>query len=179
MTAITEFGEWAVTFRHVYDRAVIRYRSGVRDPDAMFPEEDTAFLASIGCSPQELYDFVEDWCGGGVPPFETVVKITAIRRDYFLTEQQGRPSSRAEYSSFPSMDAELGGYRWLPRIIAKARAKLRGALPPDLMYSCGGDRQFLSATGLKAPEFLEVVRDAGDDDQKILTYVQSGGTSRR
>jgi hypothetical protein len=43
------------------------------------------------------------------------------------------------------------------------------------MYSCGADRQFLKTTGLKAPEFLEVVRHAGTDDQKILAYVQEEG----
>ncbi len=177
MTDITQFGDWATTFRQVYDRTVIRYRSGARDPNTSFPEADAKFLASIGCTPHELHDFVEDWCDGGVPTFETVLRITAIQRDYFLNELKGQPAStKAASSSFPGMDAELGGHRWLPRIIAKARAKLRGELPPELMYSCGGDRQFLKTTGLKAPEFLEAVRDAEDDDQKILAYVQREGT---
>ena len=176
MTDITDFGDWATTFRQVYDRTVIRYRSEASDANTSFPEEDAKFLASIGCTPHEVHDFVEDWCEGGVPTFETVLRITAIQRDYFLNERQGQPAStKADSSSFPSMDAELGGHRWLPRIIAKARAKLRGELPPELMYSCGGDRQFLKTTGLKAPDFLEVVRDAGNDDQKILAYVQEEG----
>ena len=176
MTDITEYGDWTTTFRRVYDRAVVRYRSGARDPATSFPEDAAKFLASIGCSAYELYDFVEDWCNGGVPTFETVLRITAIQRDYFLNELNSQPATaKAPPSSFPDMSEELGGHRWLPRIIAKARAKLRGELPPELMYSCGGDRQFLKTTGLKAPEFLETVRDAGGDDQKILDYVQHKG----
>ncbi len=176
MTDITDFGDWATTFQQVYDRTVIRYRSGARDAATSFPEADAKFLASIGCSPHEVHDFVEDWCDDGKPTFETVLRITAIQRDYFLNELKGQPAStKADSSSFPERDAELGGHRWLPRIIAKARAKLRGELPPELMYSCGADRQFLNTTGLKAPDFLEAVRDAGDDDQKILAYVQKAG----
>ena len=72
------------------------------------------------------------------------------------------------------MDAELGGYLWLPRIIAKAKAKLRGELPPEVMYNCGGDRHFLKTIGLEASAFLKVVRDAKDDNQ-ILDYVQETG----
>lgn len=176
MTDIMDFGAWATTFQVVYDRTVIRYRSGARDANTSFPEEDAKFLASIGCSPHEIHDFVEDWCDGGVPTFTTVLRITAIQRDYFLNELKGQPAStKVDSSSLPERDAEFGGHRWLPRIIAKARAKLRGELPPGLMYSCGADRQFLNTTGLKAPEFLETVRNAGDDDQKILAYVQEVG----
>lgn len=176
MTDITDFGAWATTFRQVYDHAVIRYRSGARDSTTSFPKEDAIFLASIGCTPHELHDFVEDWCDGGKPIFETVLRITAIQRDYFLNELKGQSAlTKADSSSFPERDAELGGHQWLPRIIAKARAKLRGELPPELMYSCGADRQFLNTTGLKAPGFLEAVRNAGDDDQKILAYVQEVG----
>jgi len=180
MTDITEFGDWAMTFQKIYDRAVIRYRSGARNAGTTFPEEDEKFLISIGCTPHELHDFVEDWCDGGIPTFETVLRITSIQRDYFLNELKSQPTStKTPASEFPAMDAELGGHQWLPRIIAKARAKLRGELPTQLMYSCGGDRQFLKTTGLKAPAFLTAVRDAGDDDQKILAYVQREGTVRQ
>jgi len=176
MTDIRDFSDWATTFQVVYDRAVIRYRSGARDANTSFPEEDAKFLLSIGCTPHEIHDFVEDWCDDGVPTFQTVLRITVIQRDYFLHELKGQAAStKADSSSFPERDAELGGHRWLPRIIAKARAKLRGELPLELMYSCGADRQFLKTTGLKAPEFLETVRAAGNDDQKILAYVQEVG----
>ena len=35
----------------------------------------------------------------------------------------------------------IDGIAWLPRILVKARLKLRGEMPADLMYGCGGDRQ--------------------------------------
>ncbi|MBQ27675.1 MAG: hypothetical protein CMH81_05990 [Nitrospiraceae bacterium] len=175
MEKITNFSDWETRFQQVYDRAMIRYRSAPCDANTLFPEDDATFLTSIGCTSHELYDFVEDWCDSGVPTFETVLHITTIRRDYFLNEQQNHPSAtHAPLSSFPPMDAELGGYLWLPRIIAKAKAKLRGELPPEVMYNCGGDRHFLKTIGLEASAFLKVVRDAKDDNQ-ILDYVQETG----
>lgn len=104
---------------------------------------DVPFLASIGCSAQELFDFVEDWCGSRDPSFEEVLAVTSIRRDYFLEVQKGRPSGRvASVSDFPAKTAEVDGIAWLPRLLVKAEAKLRGELPTELMYGCGGDRPF-------------------------------------
>ena len=48
-----------------------------------------------------------------------------------------------DMEQLPAKAAQVDGIAWLPRIIAKARAKLRGEMPPDLMYDCGGDRDFL------------------------------------
>ncbi len=176
MTDITNYGDWAITFQQNYNRAIIRYRSGARDATTSFPDADVKFLRSIGCTPHELHDFVEDWCDDGVPTFEIVLQITAIQREYFLKERQSQPSTKTTpISSFPGMNEKLGGYRWLPRIIAKARAKLRGELPKELMYNCGRDRQFLKMVKLKAPEFLKVVWESGSNDLKILEYVQKNG----
>ena len=55
----------------------------------------------------------------------------------------------------PSMGASLGGFRWLPRLMAKAHAKLRGEMPPELMYGCGGDRPFLKQLGIHPADFLK------------------------
>jgi hypothetical protein len=35
---------------------------------------------------------------------------------------------------FPAKSAKVEGIAWLPRLITKARAKLAGSLPADLMY---------------------------------------------
>ena len=35
---------------------------------------------------------------------------------------------------FPAKSDEAEGIAWLPRLITKARAKLAGSLPADLMY---------------------------------------------
>jgi hypothetical protein len=58
-------------------------------------------------------------------------------------------------------------------LIVKARAKLRGEMPTELMYGCGGDRAFLRKTGIHPADFLRVTWAAGEDDRKIVAYVQS------
>lgn len=171
--------DWEARFRRIHELAVVNYRANVRGPDVLFSPDEVRFLRDIGCTPQELYDFVEDWCEWGEPTPETAVRIAAIRRNYFMTEQAGKPDDRRQPGeSFPVRDAELGGFRWLPRIIAKARAKLRGTLPPDLMYGCGGDRQFLRSVNLDAVEFLRAVWAANNNDARILELVQEAARRR-
>ena len=172
------FDEWEKAFQRLFDRALESFESGVRDPEHMFVEEEKAFLEAIGATPQEIFDFVEDWAEDGVPSREIIRKVTGLRREYFLTVQKGnRPSGNGSSITLPSPWAELGGHRWLPRIIAKAKAKLRGVLPPDIMYVCGMDRRFLQERNIGLPEFLRKVWDAGDDDKPILHYVnqKAGG----
>ena len=125
---ITESSQdWLSQFREMYDQAVHRFEQGHRGPETVVGREALAFLDSIGTSAQELYDFVEDWVEDGEPGFDAVAAMTDVRRTYFLTVQEGKPSDQVIPSAtLPSGGAELGGYRWLPRIIAKARAKLRG-----------------------------------------------------
>lgn len=165
--------EWAETFRRCYDKAVAQYKRGNRTAAACFNANETAFLAGIGCAPQELYDFAEDWCADEVPSFPTVLLIAAARRDYFISVQRGRRLTRPiSTADLPDRAAELAGFAWLPRIIAKARAKLRGQMPPDLMYCCGGDRAFLERTHIHPADFLRVVWSDGDDNNKIVAYVR-------
>ena len=73
----------------------------------------------------------------------------------------------------PLREAQLEGIAWLPRILEKARAKLHGELHPDLMYGCGGDRNFISKHNLHLADFLETVRRAGDDIAPVLAYARS------
>jgi hypothetical protein len=54
--------EWPTALANMYDAAIEKYREGVRGPEIFFTLEELTFLASIGCSPQELYRLVEDWC---------------------------------------------------------------------------------------------------------------------
>ncbi|UCE63004.1 MAG: DUF5069 domain-containing protein [Nitrospirota bacterium] len=148
------------------------FETGVRNPDQMFSDEEISFLESIGATPQEVFDYVEDWAEDGEPTPEIVREVTGLRREYFLKVQEGNLESAAtEADGLPSPWASLGGHRWLPRIIAKARAKLRGELPSHIMYGCGGDRPFLKKFNLGLPEFLKVVWEAGEDEGKILHYV--------
>ena len=165
--------EWPDIFRECYVRAVAEYHGGNRQPAACFSPEQTAFLAGIGCTPQELYDFAEDWCTAQEPSFATVLLITAARRDYFYTIQQRQPTGRIiSMSELPAKDAALASFLWLPRQIAKARAKLAGEMPPELMYGCGGDRAFFKRVKVHPADFLRVVWAAQGDDQKIIAYVR-------
>ncbi|MDH3769382.1 MAG: DUF5069 domain-containing protein, partial [Nitrospirota bacterium] len=66
----------------------------------------------------------------------------------------------------------LGGFRRLPRIIAKARAKLKGELPAEIMFSCGTDRPFLKKVGIAPEDFLKTVWEAGPNDEAILARVE-------
>ncbi|SVC52101.1 uncharacterized protein METZ01_LOCUS304955, partial [marine metagenome] len=93
-------------------------------------------------------------------------------RDYFLRKQGSQPSkSQLDSSSLPAKTDEIQGVRWLPRIIPKARAKLRGELPTDTMFCCGGDRNFFRTNDVHPSEFLRVVHEAGEDDNAIIDWV--------
>jgi hypothetical protein len=165
--------DWTQKFRQCYDKAVNLYEQGNRDSATFFNKEETAFLASIGYTAQELYDFVDDWCRYNEPSFADAALVAAARRDYFLVVQNSQPTGKTiSVDSLPSKEAELAGVVWLPRIIAKARAKLAGEMPGELMFGCGGDRKFLKSVDIHPADFLRVVWWAGDDDQKIVNYVQ-------
>lgn len=166
--------DWQTHFRQVWDRAVTAWQAGRRMPGSMFDVADSAFLAGLGCSTQELFDFVDDSLRyGGDPDFATTLAVTAIRRDYFLGVMGGKPSGRtATMGSLPLKSAEVDGISWLPRLIVKARLKLRGEMPAELMYGCAGDRPFLRRMNLTLPKFLELVRDAGNDDRRIVNAVK-------
>jgi len=164
--------EWETTFERLFQAGVESYRRGERNPVAMFGTRDQAFLGTIGAAANELYDFVEDHCDTGAPDFETALAIAAIRRRYFLEVQHGIPSQfHIDPHELPPKTEDLEGYRWLPRIIAKARAKLRGELDPSIMYGCGGDREFLDSVGMTAPQFLQLIWDAGQDDGRIVAEI--------
>ena len=169
---IDESLDWVKAFRILFERKATVYKNGTRNAGAMFSKEEENFLRTIGTTPQEIFDFVEDWCDDGVPNPETILAITKIRRDYLFQEQQGHFDEKPiNESEFPSRNASLAGLEWFPRIIEKARAKLRGKLPPDLMYSCGGDRRFLNKVNIDPVEFLQTVWEAGDNIDHIVNFV--------
>ena len=166
--------DWVEEFRTLFERKGTAYKNGIQNAEAMFSKEEEAFLRSIGATSQEIFDFVEDWCDAGVPDPETTIAITKIRRDYFFQEQQEQfPEKPIRESEFPSRSASLAGLEWFPRIIEKARAKLRGELPSDLMYSCGGDRRFLNKVNIDPVEFLKIVWQAGDNVDHIVKFVKN------
>lgn len=165
--------DWPREFKAVYDAATGRYEKGERNPQKLFSKSELQFLASIGCGAQELFDFIDDHARYGEPDYETTLLTTAVRRDYFRLEQNGRPTGRqVSMGSLPAKADEVDGIAWLPRLIEKARAKLRGEMPPELMYGCGGDRPFLRSINVELAEFLRLVWLAGNDNPRIVEYVK-------
>jgi hypothetical protein len=95
--------------------------------------------------------------------------VQAIRRDYFLNVMGGIGTGRVvPMAELPAKSAAIDGISWLPRLIVKARLKLRGEMPADLMYGCGGDRPFVKRMRTTLAGFLQLVRDCGDDDRRIV-----------
>lgn len=164
---------WHHELKQLFVLALDRYRTGERDPRRFFSVDQTNYLASIGQTPQELFDFAEDHEKSHEPDWETVLLISSARRDYFLTVQHGVHSKRVTLmDELPAKEAELGGIKWLPRAIAKAESKLRGEMPPELMFDCGGDRNFFREHGLAPGDFLRNVWSAHGDADKMLKYVR-------
>jgi hypothetical protein len=165
--------DWTHAFRQCWEKAVEAYREGNREPATYFDASEIAYLAGIGCSAQEVYDFAEDWVTSQEPSFDTALLVTAARRDFFLVMQRSQVSQRVvSVDSFPPKDAELAGFVWLPRIILKARSKLHGEMPAELMYCCGGDRAFLKKVNIHPADFLRVVWASREDEGRIVDYVK-------
>ncbi len=165
---------WNDTFLALFDRCSEQYRQGNTNFMSYYSEADLEFLATIGYKPRELFDFIEDLGDAGEPTRSTALLVAAVRRDYLYVMQGGQHSSHEiSRSDLPTFGDQLGGFGYLPRIIVKARAKLKGELDPDMMYGCGGDRNFLRNHGnIHLADFLRNVWASGDNDQEILAYVQ-------
>lgn len=159
-------------FRTVYHQAVSLYRAGHRGARGLLSADDERWLAANGISPQNLHDYAEDDVGEGEPGFDRALAIESVRRDYFLNVQGGTPSGRViDEATLPPKQASIRGISWLPRLLPKARAKLRGELPPSLMYCCGGDRHFFKTHDLHPAEFLSVLWRSGDRDDAVVDWV--------
>lgn len=159
--------------RAIWHKGVDHYRAGNKEKATWYTEEEVSFLASIGISVQEMFDYAEDYVQHGDPDFIQAALVIDVRRAYFLNKQEGSPSSHTiSMSSLPSKEASVEGIEWLPRILPKARAKLHGEMPEDLMYGCGGDRKFFKKHDIQPAEFLRIVAEYEHDDEAIIDWVK-------
>ncbi len=164
--------EFQKNFRQIYDKAVSLYAKGQRDAGTYFTDDEKKFLAANGITPQHIYDYAEDQNNGSEPGYDIALSIELIRRDYFLNEQHAKASSTVlDESKLPPKTESVKGIEWLPRIIPKAKAKLRGELPASLMYSCGGDRRFFKTNDIEPAEFLAIVWRNLNNDAGIVDWV--------
>ena len=161
---------WHQRFRELYDKCLVKYRNEHRNVETFFTAREVGVLRSLGAKPMELFDYAED---SSDLDSETALLITAVRRDYFIVMQKGVWSQKTiRMEDLPAKDAELSGIPWLPRIIEKAKARLRGEMPNELMYCCGGDRRFFRAHDIHPADFLRFVWSAKGNEDKILAYVK-------
>ncbi|MBI5691151.1 MAG: DUF5069 domain-containing protein [Verrucomicrobia bacterium] len=160
-------------FRALYETAVALYARGQRGADTYFTPEERQFLAANGLTVQNLYDYAEDHHGyAGEPGPDQALAIELVRRDYFFNAQGGRPSAVViDAGQLPAKTDAVRGIAWLPRLIPKARAKLRGELPPSLMYCCGGDRRFFKEHNILPAEFLTLVWRHEQQPEAIVDWV--------
>ena len=162
---------WHLPIKLLHTKACADYAKGNRILDSYFIPEEIRELAAIGATAMEFYDFAED---AESLDWETALLIASARRDYFLVIQKGEWSKKQiVIDDLPAKTDELDGIAWLPRLIAKAEGRLRGELPPDLMYCCGGDRRFFEKYAIHPADFLREVWAADGDAAKILRYVRS------
>ena len=171
--------DFTAKFRAVYDHAVAQYTKGVRSAAQLFDSTQAAFLAANGIPAQSLYDYAEDHVGGGEPGYDNALAIELVRRNYFRNVQAGKASTTVlDESKLPSKTEAVRGIEWLPRIIPKAKAKLRGELPASLMFCCGGDRRFFKTHDLLPSEFLGVVWRYENDDAGLVDWVVKHSAAR-
>ncbi|QTN31860.1 DUF5069 domain-containing protein [Akkermansiaceae bacterium] len=166
---------WNDTFIATFERCAEAYRKGEFDYETGYTQGELDFLEGIGYRKREFFDFIEDFVDGGEPSVSTALLVAAVRRDYFLVEQKGERSGKEiSRDELPARGDEFEGIAYLPRILVKARAKLRGELDPDTMFCCGGDRNFLARNGGIAPaDFLRHVWASGGEDAKVAAWIRS------
>jgi hypothetical protein len=161
-------------FHTIYDQAVALYTAGQRGADTFFDAAQRDFLAANGLTAQHVYDYAEDQVASGEPGLAEALAIELVRRDYFLNTQGGIPSPFVlDEASLPAKSDAVRGIEWLPRLIPKARAKLRGELPAALMYCCGGDRRFFKTHGIRPAEFLSFLARHESDDESVIDWIVS------
>ncbi|OHE89600.1 MAG: DUF5069 domain-containing protein [Verrucomicrobia bacterium RIFCSPLOWO2_12_FULL_64_8] len=165
--------DFASRLRVLWDKACRYYHEGRRGAQTYFTPDENAFLAADGLTAQHLYDYAEDFTADGEPSWETALAIELVRRDYFLNVQGGKPSPVVlDEAKLPAKTDAVRGVEWLPRLIPKTRAKLRGELPPTLMYCCGGDRRFFKTHDIHPAEFLSLIwRKERNDDDDVIDWV--------
>jgi len=156
----------------IWESAVDQYKQGGSSPSTIVQEQDLTLLSGWGLNRMDVFDFVEDWCLHQEPDFSTFLLVHYERWRFFVEKQKSIPSSNLlDPKTLPPKDQKARGIAWLPRILPKARAKLRGELSPEVMYGCGGDREFFKSNHIHAAEFLSIVCCFGEDDDAVIEWV--------
>ena len=149
-----------------------RYQAGLKKPGTILDEREEEFLKSLGLKVMDLFDYVEDYSLEGEPDWNSFAAICEVRRNYFLERQKGVFSDgHVKMEDLPPKSDSVHGITWLPRIIPKVLGKLRGELDPEIMYCCGGDREFFRTHDIHPAEFLRVAWAWEEESDKIVAWV--------
>ena len=161
------------TFRALYDKAYLLYEQGNRNKESYFEPSELVLISQSGWRAQDFFDYAEDAVLDNAPSYEIAQSIEQVRREYYLHIQESSPSpNRISTADLPAKSDVIDGITWLPRILPKARGKLLGELPDEIMYCCGGDRYFLTTHDIHPAEFLRVIWANLNDDQGIVEFVK-------
>lgn len=165
--------DFTAGFRALYEKTVKNYRANKgAKRETYFDYNDKAFLAANGLTEQALHDYAEDEIEYGEPGPCIAHSIELLRRYYYLTVQSGNLSPiTLNIDELPAKTDTIEGIAWLPRLIPKARAKLRGELPPTLMYCCAGDRKFFREHNIHPVEFLIQVWHSSQNTESIVNWL--------
>ncbi|HLS27352.1 MAG TPA: DUF5069 domain-containing protein [Opitutales bacterium] len=162
---------YAERLKEVWENAVEKYEQGSRNVSMFFDGMELDFLRDIGTTPAEIYDFAEDFCESKEPSLETFLLVQSVRREYFLEAQGGKFTGvQINVEDLPSKDEAVRDLKWLPRLIGKAKAKLRGEMPSTLMFCCGGDRRFFKTHDIHPAEFLRATWRFENDDEALIDW---------
>jgi len=165
--------DWPLKLRVLYDKSLDYSGRGGREAESFLTSEERSELGAIGIAPIHLFDFADDFLKYGDPQWETFLLVASARRDYFLYELGGKPAaSQLREEDLPPKKEALEGYVWLPRIVRKAQSFLEGTLPTEIMYGCGGDRNFLREHDLHMGEFLRMVWASHGNASKLLRFLK-------
>lgn len=156
----------------IWDKAVDYYSKGGRNVNMFFNGVELEFLRTIGTTPNEVYDFIEDFCEEGEPDWNTFLLVQAVRRQYFFNAQDRKFSEKTiNMDDLPEKTASVRDIEWLPRLIAKAYAKLHGEMPTTLMYCCGGDRNFFKTHDIHPADFLRAAWAYEGNEEGLIDWV--------
>ena len=156
----------------IWEKGVKLYKQGNTSPETFPITDELPFLQSIGLNKMDIFDYVEDWICEGTPDLATFLLIHDARRDFFIEDQNSVHSMvKLNSETLPGKNEEIKGIVWLPRVIVKAKAKLKGELPPETMFCCGGDRAFFKRNDIHPVEFLRIVKKAKNDNSVIINWV--------
>lgn len=162
------------TLEALWDHAYACYQGGNQDAATYFDSAQQADMQALGLRAHEVFDFVDDCIRyDGQPDKLTFILVQSVRRAYLNEVLKGKAATRQlTADDFPSKTDAIDGIPWLPRIIKKAEAKLRGEIHEDFMYGCAGDRQFLTKYDIHPADLLNIVWMANGNTEAVVKWVK-------